>query len=76
MISVVKFEIFNKVAEKSSFTKAAEALNLTQPAVSHAINSLEDEFGFPLVNRNRRLISITNEKSYFITIWFTKKHPV
>ncbi len=61
MVSVVKFEIFNKVAEKNSFTKAAEALNLTQSAVSHAINSLENEFDFPLVNRNRRFISITNE---------------
>ncbi|PKF86006.1 LysR family transcriptional regulator [Bacillus sp. BA3] len=60
-MSLIKFEILNKVAEVKSFTQAAEVLGLTQSAVSHAITNLETEFGFPLVNRNRLGISLTSE---------------
>lgn len=60
-MSLVKYEILNKVAEVKSFTKAADALALTQSAVSHAITNLETEFGFSLVNRNRSGITLTTE---------------
>lgn len=60
-MSLVKYEILNKVAELQSFTKAADAMALTQSAVSHAITNLESEFGFPLVNRNRAGITLTTE---------------
>ncbi len=60
-MSLVKYEILNKVAELQSFTKAADAMALTQSAVSHAITNLETEFGFPLVNRNRAGITLTTE---------------
>jgi DNA-binding transcriptional LysR family regulator len=60
-MSIIKYEILNKVAEVNSFTKAADMLGLTQSAVSHAIQNLEKEFGFPLVNRNRSGITLTNE---------------
>ncbi|MDG0029651.1 LysR family transcriptional regulator [Priestia sp. Y58] len=60
-MSLVKYEILNKVAELQSFTKAADALALTQSAVSHAITNLESEFGFSLVNRNRGGITLTTE---------------
>ncbi|MEI2340890.1 LysR family transcriptional regulator [Priestia megaterium] len=60
-MSLVKYEILNKIAELQSFTKAADAMALTQSAVSHAITNLESEFGFPLVNRNRAGITLTTE---------------
>ncbi|MBU8687197.1 LysR family transcriptional regulator [Priestia megaterium] len=60
-MSLVKYEILNKVAEVKSFTKAADALAITQSAVSHAITNLESEFGFLLVNRNRSGITLTTE---------------
>jgi len=60
-MSIVKFEIFNKIAEVKSFTKAAQELNVTQPAISHAITDLEEKFGFPLVNRGRVGASLTEE---------------
>jgi DNA-binding transcriptional LysR family regulator len=41
-------------------TKAAELLNLSQSGVSHALSSLESEFGFPLLTRDRSGISLTS----------------
>lgn len=60
-MSLAKYEIFNKVVECKSLSKAGEQLNLTQSAVSHAILNLEKEFGFPLLTRSRSGISLTNE---------------
>jgi LysR family transcriptional regulator for metE and metH len=42
------------VAEERNFTKAAEKLNLTQPAVSHHIKDLEDELNTQLFIRKKR----------------------
>ncbi len=60
-MSLVKYEILNKVAEVASFTKAAEALGLTQSAVSHAVSSLEKDFGFALIHRSRAGVILTSE---------------
>lgn len=60
-MSLVKYEILNKVAEVHSFTKAAEVLGLTQSAVSHAISSLEKEFGFSVIHRNRTGVTLTED---------------
>ncbi|XOK63694.1 LysR family transcriptional regulator [Paenibacillus elgii] len=59
-INLTKYEIFCTVVEFQSLTKAGEKLNLTQPAVSHAVSSLEQEIGFPLLIRNRSGISLTS----------------
>lgn len=53
-MSLARFEIFSKVVELSSFTKAAEKLNMTQSAVSHAVASLESEWGMALLIRDRK----------------------
>ncbi len=58
-MSLVKYEILQKVAEVHSFTKAARALGLTQSAVSHAVSNLEKEFGFPLIHRSRTSVTLT-----------------
>lgn len=69
LMSLVKYEIFNKAAELNSFTKTAEALGVTQSAVSHAITSLEKEFSFPLFIRNHSTITLTkNAEDLLITI--------
>lgn len=68
LMSLVKYEIFNKAAELNSFTKTAEALGVTQSAVSHAITSLEKEFSFPLFIRNHSTITLTkNAENLLIT---------
>jgi DNA-binding transcriptional LysR family regulator len=47
------------VAEKKNFTRAAEALSLSQPAVSHHINQLEDELGETLFIRGKGPLRLT-----------------
>ncbi|MEJ2247345.1 MAG: selenium metabolism-associated LysR family transcriptional regulator [Acidobacteriota bacterium] len=49
-------EIFCAVAELKSFSKAAQALHLTQPTVSIHIRSLEDEFSTRLFDRMGRTV--------------------
>lgn len=56
-----KYESFLAVAEARSFTKAAEALNLTQPAVSQHIRQLETQLGVTLFDRNPNGLKLTPE---------------
>jgi len=59
-MTISRYEVFQKIVEIGNFTRAAEQLNMTQSAVSHAIASLEKEFGYPLFNRNKQAkISMT-----------------
>jgi DNA-binding transcriptional LysR family regulator len=46
-----RLEVFAKVAELGSFSRAAEALFLTQPTISEHIRALELEVGLPLLDR-------------------------
>jgi DNA-binding transcriptional LysR family regulator len=50
---------FETVARLGSFSAAAKELNVTQPAVSHAINSLEAHLKYPLFKRHGRWIELT-----------------
>lgn len=52
---------FLKVYETGNFTKAADSLALTQPAVSKHIKSLEDEFGVELFVRSHNQLHATPE---------------
>src|SRR5258708_1439342 len=48
------------VAETNSFTRAADRLNVSQPALSAGIAKLEDELGVILIHRDRRAGHLTN----------------
>ncbi len=65
-MSVDKYMIFNKVVKSGSFTKAAELMGYTQSGISHAINSLEEEFGFKLLQRSRSGVKVTSEGEYVL----------
>ena len=54
-----KYEAFASVISLGSLTRAAEALGCTQSAVSHMINSLENELGFRLLIRSRHGVKLT-----------------
>ena len=51
---------FLAVCETRNFTRAAEKCNVTQPALSRAIQQLEDEVGGLLFRRERNLTHITD----------------
>ncbi len=51
--------IFSEVCQAGSITKAAEKLNMAQPAVSNAIRELESYYGVKLFDRMNRRIYIT-----------------
>ena len=57
----VKLNTLLTVAEQQNFTKAAEQLSLTQPAVSHHISQLEEEFGVSLFIRGKSGLKLTQE---------------
>jgi len=50
-MDIRKLDVFRKVVELKSFTKAAEAALLSQPTVSEHIRNLEEELGMKLVDR-------------------------
>ncbi|MBR8836437.1 MAG: LysR family transcriptional regulator [Stigonema ocellatum SAG 48.90 = DSM 106950] len=58
-MTLEQLRIFLAVAEHLHFTRAAEMLYITQPAVSAAIQSLEQEYGVKLFHRIGRHIEIT-----------------
>ncbi|PGZ95170.1 LysR family transcriptional regulator [Bacillus pseudomycoides] len=53
-MTITQLQVFLKTVEMGSFTKAAQSLNMTQPAVSHAISSIESELGVTLIIRDKR----------------------
>ncbi len=55
-----QLRIFRMIVEKKSITKAAEALHLTQPAVSIQLRKLQDQFDIPLTEVIGRKIYITD----------------
>ncbi len=52
-------EVFCRIVESRSFTRAAEAVSLTQPTVSGHIKALEDEVGLRLLDRVGRKVAPT-----------------
>ena len=60
MLSLRRLEHFAIIAEEKSFLKAAVRLNLTQPALTHSIQTLEESFGLQLFNRAHDGISLTD----------------
>lgn len=51
--------VFHTVARLKSFTKAAEALHMTQPAITFQVRQLEEQFDTRLFDRSHNGISLT-----------------
>lgn len=58
-MNIRQMQVFQAVCENEGFTRAAKALHMTQPAVSHVILDLEEETGVQLFERISRKIYIT-----------------
>ncbi len=58
-VSLRQLRVFEAVARRSSYTRAAEELHLSQPAVSMQVRQLEDQVGLPLFERIGKGIGLT-----------------
>lgn len=54
-----RLQVFQTVARLLSFTKAAEELHMTQPAVTFQVRQLEEQFNTRLFDRTHNRISLT-----------------
>ncbi|AYN38799.1 LysR family transcriptional regulator [Streptomyces dangxiongensis] len=58
-MSLRQMEYFLTVVQEASFTRAADALHVTQPALSHQLKALEKSVGGPLLERLSRGVRLT-----------------
>ncbi|WMS44462.1 LysR family transcriptional regulator [Acuticoccus sp. MNP-M23] len=58
-VDYLGLEAFVSIAERGSFQRAADALSLSQTALSHRIRKIESELGVQLLERNSREVSLT-----------------
>jgi DNA-binding transcriptional LysR family regulator len=58
-MTLVQLRHLIALADAASFSKAAQIVHLTQPALSRSIKALEDQFGQPLFDRVGRRAELT-----------------
>ena len=58
-MEMAQLEYFSRVVQEKSFSKAADKVFRTQPAVSIAIRRLEEEIGLPLLDRTQKTPVLT-----------------
>ncbi len=61
-----QLRVFSEVARQLSFSKAAQALHLTPPAVTMQIKELEGHVGLPLFERSGRQVALTTAGEYML----------
>ena len=64
-MEIRQMEYFLMVNQAGSFTRAAERLFVSQPAVTNAVRSLEEELGIQLFDRSQKLAVLTAEGRIF-----------
>ena len=67
-MDTTKIKILLMAIDKGNITAAAEDLGYTASGASRAIQSLEQEIGFPLLERSRIGVSATQECRKILTI--------
>lgn len=65
-MNTTQLDCFMAVANYLNFSRAAEHLRLSQPAVSHQINALEDELDVKLFQRTSKSVRLTQEGYLFL----------
>jgi LysR family transcriptional regulator, low CO2-responsive transcriptional regulator len=61
-----QLRVFSEVAKHLSFSRAAESLHLTPPAVTMQVKELESHVGLPLFERQGRQVQLTMAGEYFL----------
>lgn len=64
----VQLRAFHYVAISGGFSRAAEALHLTQPAISDQVRKLEEEYDLLLFNRHKKQVSLTAQGEKLLEI--------
>ncbi len=64
----VQLRAFHHVAVCGGFSRAAEALGLTQPAISDQVRKLEERYDVILFNRNKKQVTLTQTGQNLLTI--------
>lgn len=65
-VTLRQIRVFVAVARHLSFSRAAQTLNLTPPAVTMQVRELETQIGLPLFDREGRSVSLTTTGEYFL----------
>jgi len=65
-LNIKQLQVFVAVAREKSFTRAANSLYMTQPAVSWQIKSLEEELEALLLERRDRYVALTQAGEEFL----------
>ncbi|OUR95650.1 hypothetical protein A9Q84_14200 [Halobacteriovorax marinus] len=65
-ITIDQIECFQAVSESGSFQKASEKLNKAKSAVMYSVNNLEEQLGFPLLDRSSYRSKITPQGEAFL----------
>ena len=66
MLSLPTLRYFKAAAQMQNFTKAAEELNISQPALSHTLKQLQNELGCPLFNYKGRGVELNTYGKIFL----------
>lgn len=61
LVDMELYRVFYHTAKAGSFSKAAQELYITQPAVTHSIKQLEEKLGGPLFFRTSKGVRLTGE---------------
>jgi DNA-binding transcriptional LysR family regulator len=65
-MNIFQLSCFLAVADCLSFAKAAQKMNISQPAITHQIKSLEEELQVKLFHRSTRVVELTLEGQTFL----------
>jgi len=66
VMNLFQLECFLAVAEHLNFARAAEQINLSQPSITHQIQSLENELTVKLFKRSTRCVELTRDGRIFL----------
>ena len=58
-MTLLQLRYFKTLSQTLHYTRAAEALHISQPSLSYAINELEKELGVKLFHKERRQVALT-----------------
>ncbi|WP_409306369.1 LysR family transcriptional regulator [Pectobacterium sp. B1J-3] len=67
-LSIKQLRAFIALTETDNFTRAAQKINLSQPAFSALIAGLEEEVGYRLFDRDTRKVQLNADGIHFIDI--------